>query len=58
MHEKNVIHRDIKGLNVFMTRQKKIKFGDFGISKVCKVDSFLETKLGTPLYLAPELIRQ
>jgi len=52
-----VVHRDIKGLNVFMTKKKKIKFGDFGISKVCNPESFLETKLGTPLYLAPELIK-
>ena len=34
VHGRKVIHRDIKTQNVFLTGNKTIKVGDFGISKV------------------------
>lgn len=55
MHDRKIVHRDIKGLNVFLTKKKICKIGDFGISK--PYESFLMTKMGTPLYLSPELVR-
>jgi len=58
MHDKNIIHRDIKGLNMFLTRKKEVKIGDFGISRFYVNDQLLETRLGTPLYLSPELVRR
>ena len=36
-HEKNILHRDIKPLYIFLTKEGKAKLGDFGISKM--VDS-------------------
>lgn len=33
IHEKNIIHRDIKTLNVFLTKENDIKLGDLGVSK-------------------------
>jgi serine/threonine protein kinase len=57
IHDKNIVHRDIKGLNIFLTKKKQVKIGDFGISKFCEKNKMLMTKLGTPLYLSPELVR-
>ena len=57
IHDKNIIHRDLKGMNIFLCKNKKIKIGDFGISKICEGGELMKTKLGTPLYLAPELIK-
>lgn len=34
MHKKNIIHRDIKPQNLFITKNMVIKIGDFGVSKV------------------------
>ena len=34
IHKKNVLHRDLKTQNIFLTSQNIIKIGDFGISKV------------------------
>lgn len=57
LHENNIIHRDIKTLNVFLTREKHVKLGDLGVSKIFNSDTALQgTRVGTPLYLAPELV--
>lgn len=36
IHQRDVIHRDIKCLNVFLSENKIIKLGDMGVSKVQK----------------------
>jgi NIMA (never in mitosis gene a)-related kinase len=30
MHSKNIVHRDLKTLNIFLTKDKTAKIGDFG----------------------------
>ena len=59
LHQKNIIHRDIKCLNIFLTDDKKIKIGDLGVSKIVSSAAALQdTRVGTPLYLSPELVKQ
>jgi NIMA (never in mitosis gene a)-related kinase len=59
MHSKNIIHRDIKCLNLFLTATNHIKLGDLGASKITSpVAQMHATRVGTPLYLAPELVKQ
>ena len=59
LHKSNIIHRDIKCLNLFITKDKHIKIGDLGVSTiVSNINALHCTRVGTPLYLSPELVRQ
>jgi len=58
LHHHNVIHRDIKSLNIFLTNDKKVLMGDFGISKILKSSGIgTGTQIGTPLYSSPEMVK-
>ena len=61
LHSKNVMHRDIKAMNLFIMSNKEIKLGDFGISKLLLSmtggQPLKNTKIGTPLYLPPEIVK-
>ncbi|XP_063957945.1 serine/threonine-protein kinase Nek9-like isoform X1 [Lytechinus pictus] len=57
IHQIDVLHRDIKTLNIFLTKSGLIKLGDFGISRVLGDDKMAETVVGTPLYMSPELVK-
>jgi NIMA (never in mitosis gene a)-related kinase 1/4/5 len=57
VHDRKVLHRDIKGQNIFLMKNGMIKLGDFGISKV--LNSTMDkarTMVGTPYYLSPEIV--
>lgn len=36
LHENNIIHRDVRGSNILMTREGEIKLCDFGLSRETK----------------------
>ena len=58
LHAKKIIHRDIKPDNLFLSEQGVIKVGDFGISRVLQFTQDLaQTAVGTPLYVAPEVVK-
>ena len=56
IHKSGLIHRDIKPANLFMTDDKAIKIGDFGISGSGKKKDTLV--VGTPNYMSPEMFNQ
>ena len=55
LHTRKILHRDIKTINLFLTREGKIKIGDLGVAKTMKGINFAHTLVGTPYYLSPEL---
>lgn len=57
VHDRKIIHRDLKSTNIFLTKENTIKLGDFGIATV--LSNTLEkakTIIGSPYYLSPEII--
>ena len=34
IHDRKILHRDLKTQNIFMTQSGQIKIGDFGIARV------------------------
>lgn len=64
LHERDIIHRDIKGANILVDNKGGIKISDFGISK--KVDGNLLTGKrmnrpslqGSVFWMAPEVVKQ
>lgn len=59
-HRHNVIHRDIKSQNVFISSDGTIKLGDFGIATFQNANARLtrsEVVVGSVHYLAPEIYK-
>jgi serine/threonine protein kinase len=59
LHSLNVIHRDLKGENVFLNEALEPFVADFGTAR--HVDGGLEMTMGaigTPYYMAPELAQR
>jgi len=57
LHHQNNIHRDIKGGNILVTGEGKIKITDFGVSaRLSDKLSQKKTFAGTPYWMAPEVI--
>ena len=56
IHNMKLIHRDLKPDNLFISKDYKIKIGDFGVSKQLSTKKYAKSQAGTYNYMAPEMI--
>lgn len=59
LHSLGIVHRDIKPENMLYEKKTKlVKIIDFGISSKIKPGEFLSSRVGTPYYIAPEVLQK
>ncbi len=57
IHSRGIVHRDIKLENILLDLNNIIKICDFGVGKLIKPSTILKDQCGTPVYMAPEIIK-
>ncbi|KNC51583.1 NEK protein kinase [Thecamonas trahens ATCC 50062] len=55
LHERRILHRDIKPQNVLLDSDSNVKIGDLGLARQLGSQSMATSSVGTPLYFSPEL---
>ncbi|KAK9929454.1 hypothetical protein M0R45_026553 [Rubus argutus] len=57
LHDRNVLHRDIKCANILVDASGSVKLADFGLAKAAKLNDVKSCK-GTPYWMAPEVVNR
>ena len=58
IHDRKILHRDLKSQNIFLSKNGLVKLGDFGIAKCLNYTlDKANTYIGTPYYLSPEIVQ-
>eukprot|EP01012_Entosiphon_sulcatum_P002834 TRINITY_DN10698_c0_g1_i2.p4 TRINITY_DN10698_c0_g1~~TRINITY_DN10698_c0_g1_i2.p4 ORF type:complete len:199 (-),score=56.28 TRINITY_DN10698_c0_g1_i2:19-615(-) len=54
LHDKHILHRDIKPHNIFLDTEDNVKIGDMGLGRILEESQLAQTFCGTMIYQAPE----
>lgn len=57
LHDRSVVHRDVKCANILVDANGSVKLADFGLAKATKFNDVKSCK-GTAFWMAPEVVNQ
>ncbi|XP_053116440.1 membrane-associated tyrosine- and threonine-specific cdc2-inhibitory kinase [Hemicordylus capensis] len=57
LHDRNLLHMDVKPANIFLSSNNVCKLGDFGLMLELDSGDLTDAQEGDPRYMAPELLR-
>lgn len=56
-HDRGIAHCDIKPSNFLIDKHGRVKISDFGLSDICSLSARSSTVKGTPMFMAPEILK-
>ncbi|XP_049532765.1 neither inactivation nor afterpotential protein C [Anopheles darlingi] len=57
LHENHIVHRDVRGSNILLTRDGEVKLADYGLARDTKTTLGKRgTCIGSPCWMAPEVV--
>jgi serine/threonine protein kinase len=56
LHDRNIMHRDLKSKNILIDTDGSTKLADFGVSRELNQSGMARSMVGTPLFMAPEVL--
>ena len=55
LHKQHILHRDVKTSNIFVTADRTLKLGDFGLARLTVEQEAITSRVGSPFYMSPEI---
>jgi NIMA (never in mitosis gene a)-related kinase len=53
LHKQHILHRDVKTSNIFVTADRTLKLGDFGLARLTVEQEAITSRVGSCFFMSP-----